>query len=116
MMFGTMQQVGLYPPQFVTRPRIEREAVVVHLRNQNQPSAWEQVSHYSDKHGSSAMRRSAEFLGTEDRIRAISATERMGGSGPAGCRQPGIRPRSCVGTIKPDVDFDLGLFANLSGK
>lgn len=51
MMFGTMQEAGLYPPQFVTRPRIEREAVVVHLRNPYQPSVWQQVSRYLDEHG-----------------------------------------------------------------
>ena len=52
MMFGTMHDAGLYPPIYVTRPRIEREAVVVYLFNENRPSVWEQVNEYIDKHGS----------------------------------------------------------------
>jgi ATP-dependent DNA helicase RecG len=52
MMFGTMQQTGLYPPIYLTQPHIERPAVLVQLLNENRPSLWEQVSEYIDRHGS----------------------------------------------------------------
>ena len=51
MMFGTMHDMGLYPPLYLTRPYMERESVRVILLNENRPSAWEQVSDYIDKHG-----------------------------------------------------------------
>lgn len=54
MMFGTMWQTGLYPPIYLTQPRIERQAVLVYLFNENRPSLWEQVSDYIDQHGSIA--------------------------------------------------------------
>lgn len=69
-MFGTMREAGLYPPRFVTRPLIPREAVLVVLRNQNQPTTWEQVSHYVDQHGSISNLEVREILRTDDRIRA----------------------------------------------
>ena len=52
MMFGTMKEAGLYPPLYMTRPKLPREAVRVYLFNQNRPSIWEQVTDYLDKHGS----------------------------------------------------------------
>lgn len=52
MMFGTMQAIGLYPPLYLTRPHIQREAVVVFLLNEHRPTAWEQVSRHIDQHGS----------------------------------------------------------------
>lgn len=70
MMFGMMRQVGLYPPQFVTRPRIPREAVVTVLVNQNRPSAWEQVVDYVGKHGDIGNAEVRQLLGTEDTLTA----------------------------------------------
>lgn len=70
MMIGTMHQAGLYPPIYFTRPRIEREAVVTMLRNQNRPSVWEQVVDYFKNHhdiGNAEVRR---LLGTEDTLTA----------------------------------------------
>ena len=52
MMYGTMHEAGLYPPVYLTRPRLEREAVIVHLWNQNRPTIWQQVSKFIDERGS----------------------------------------------------------------
>lgn len=52
MMFGTMQAVGLYPPLYLTRPQVPREAVIVFLLNEHRPTAWEQVSRHIDRQGS----------------------------------------------------------------
>ena len=70
MMFGTMRMVGLYPPQFVTRPRIEREAVVTTLLNQNRPSAWEQVEAYLERHPTIGNAEVRKMLNTEDTLTA----------------------------------------------
>lgn len=70
MMFGTMQQTGLYPPLYITRPQIEREAVIVHLFNENRPSAWEQVSIYIDHHGSIGNAEIRHLMGDADTLKA----------------------------------------------
>jgi len=70
MMFGTMRESGLYPPIYLTRPRIEREAVLAMLRNQNRPSVWEQVVAYIREHediGNSEVRK---LLDTNDTLTA----------------------------------------------
>lgn len=70
MMFNTMQEAGLWPPFYETRPAIEREAVVIKLRNQNQPGIWEQVSRYIDEHGAIGNNEVRQLLRTDDRNRA----------------------------------------------
>ena len=71
MMFGTMQSTGLYPPLYVTRPIIDRESVIVFLRNENRPTAWVQVSDYIDKHGSIRNAHVRTIMGT-DNVLAVS--------------------------------------------
>jgi hypothetical protein len=51
MMFNTMQEAGLLPPVYSSRPSLEREAVSVSLWNQNRPNIWEQVSARIDEKG-----------------------------------------------------------------
>lgn len=70
MMFGTMREAGLYPPLYLTRPRIDREAVITILRNQNRPSVWEQVVDYIDKHGDIGNAELRQLLDTDDTLRA----------------------------------------------
>lgn len=115
MMFGTMRQAGLYPPQFMTRPRIDREAVVVHLRNQNQPSAWQQVSHYLDENDSISNAEVREILATEDPTRASRQLKEWVELGVLVIANPGSAKKTRR-YRKPDVDFDLDLFAILAGK
>jgi len=115
MMFGTMQEAGLYPPQFITRPRIDREAVIVHLRNQNQPSTWQQVSHYLDEHGSISNAEVREILATDDRIRASRQLREWVDLGLLVVANPDSA-KKLRQYRKPDVDLDLDLFAILAGK
>ena len=68
MMFGTMHEAGLYPPVYLTRPRLDREAVVVHLWNQNRPTAWHQVSQYIDQHGTIGNAEVRHLMGTNDTL------------------------------------------------
>ncbi len=51
MMFATMRAVGLYPPLYLTRPALDRDAVLVMLLNEERPAVWEQVSDWIDRHG-----------------------------------------------------------------
>jgi len=66
MMFGTMREAGLYPPIYLTQPRIERQAVLVQLLNGNRPSLWEQVSDYINRHGSIGNAEVRQLMGTDD--------------------------------------------------
>lgn len=70
MMFGTMRESGLYPPIYFTRPRIEREAVLTMLRNQNRPSVWEQVVDYINNHGDIGNTEVRQLLDTDDTLGA----------------------------------------------
>jgi len=70
MMFGTMQAVGLYPPLHLTRPYIQREAVVVFLLNDHGPTAWEQVSRHIDDHGSIGNSEVRRAMDTDDILTA----------------------------------------------
>jgi ATP-dependent DNA helicase RecG len=110
MMFGTMREVGLYPPVYVTRPRIEREAVVVHLLNQNRPTVWEQVSQYIDKHytvGNAEVRR---LMGTTDVLAASRQIKEWVESGLLVVANPKAGKRHRQYT-KPDVLDEMQLFA-----
>ncbi len=70
MMFGTMQQTGLYPPLYITRPHIEREAVAVYLFNENRPSIWEQVSDCIDRNGDIGNAEVRQLMGTDNVLAA----------------------------------------------
>ncbi len=73
MMFGTMKEANLYPPLYLTRPRLERDSVVVLLRNQNRPSIWEQVTDYIDKYGTIGNAEVRQLLGIDDTLTASKA-------------------------------------------
>lgn len=70
MMFGTMHETGLYPPIYLTQPRIARQAVLVQLLNESRPSLWEQVSDYIDQHGSIGNAEVRELVGSQDVLAA----------------------------------------------
>lgn len=70
MMIGTMQKSGLYPPLYRTRPKIEREAVMAVLRNENRPSVWEQVLDYLRVHPSLGNAELRRLLNTNDTLGA----------------------------------------------
>jgi ATP-dependent DNA helicase RecG len=70
MMFKTMDEARLYPPVYQTRPRFEREAVVLCLWNQNRPSLWEQVSARIDAEGAISNTDVRQLMGTDNVLAA----------------------------------------------
>ncbi len=70
MMIGTMQQSGLYPPVYLARPHIQREAVVTILLNQNRPTVWAQVVDYLAKYGNIGNAQLRHLLQTNDTLGA----------------------------------------------
>jgi ATP-dependent DNA helicase RecG len=54
MMFAEMAAAKLYPPQYRQNTEAQTESVTVTLLNLERPSAWDQVSHWIDTHGSIA--------------------------------------------------------------
>ena len=76
MMFGTMWKAGLYQPLYMTRPRIDREAVVVYLLNQNRPTLWEQVNDHIDKNGTIRNSEVRRLMGTDDTLAASKQLRR----------------------------------------
>jgi ATP-dependent DNA helicase RecG len=114
MMFGTMHQAGLYPPIYVTRPRIEREAVVVHLLNNHRPSTWEQVSQYVDKHGTIGNSEVRQLMGTDDTLRVSKQLKQWVEQGLLVVANPEAG-RNVRRYAKPD-NGDPDLFSILLGK
>ncbi len=114
MMFGTMRQVGLYPPQYLTRPRIEREAVVTILFNQNRPSVWEQVVDCIDKHGTIGNAEVRRLLGTEDTLTASKQLKAWVEQGVLIVANPEAG-RNVRRYMFPETEFP-DFFSNLDGK
>ena len=110
MMFGTMHDVGLYPPIYATRPRLRREAVVVHLFNENRPSVWEQVNDCIDKHGSIGNAEVRQLMGA-DTLKASQQIKKWRNLGLLEVTNPlaGTRVRRYS---RPDKSPEQGLFSN----
>lgn len=70
MMFRTMHQAGLYPPQIRSRALLEREAVLVTLLNESRPTVWEQVVTFLEQNGSIGNAELRKLMETEDTLRA----------------------------------------------
>jgi ATP-dependent DNA helicase RecG len=51
MMFSVMKTSNLYPPQYREIRDQDQHAIMVTLRNEERPPAWEQVSDWMDRHG-----------------------------------------------------------------
>ena len=95
----------------ITR-QAEREAVLTILRNLNQPSAWQQVSHFVDEHGSISNAEVREILDTDDRIRASRQLKEWVDLGLLVVTDPDSA-KKLRRYRKPDIDLDVDLFANL---
>ena len=54
MMFAEMAAARLYPPQYRQNTDTQVESVTVTLLNLERPTAWDEVSHWVDAHGSIA--------------------------------------------------------------
>ena len=70
MMIDTMDKANLYPPIFVTKPDVPKEAVLLALFNVARPSVWDQVSAYLDKHGEVGNAQVRTVLRTDDPLKA----------------------------------------------
>ena len=72
MMFATMRQAELYPPQYsvVTGPDTRVEKLKVVLLNQGRPSVWEQVEAHLKRHPNIGNAEVRALLGTDDPVRA----------------------------------------------
>ena len=115
MMFGTMRDTGLYPPVYVTRPVIEREAVVLLLLNESRPSVWEQVSDFIDRHGSIGNTEVRGFLGTDDTLRASKQIKGWVDRGLLIVANPQAGKRLRRYT-KPNAESPAPLFSELPGE
>jgi ATP-dependent DNA helicase RecG len=51
MMFSVMKTSNLYPPQYREIRDQDQQAIMVTLRNEERPPAWEQVNDWMDRHG-----------------------------------------------------------------
>ena len=110
MMFGTMQEAGLYPPRFLTRPTIEPESVVVRLTNLSQPTAWEQVSHFLDEHNDISNADVRKILGTDNPVRASLQLKEWVEMGLLCVVNPDSAKRLRRYKKPGDDDADAGLF------
>lgn len=70
MMMDTMDKANLYPPIFVTKPDVPREAVLLCLFNVARPSVWDQVSAHLEKHGAVGNTEVRTVLRTDDPVKA----------------------------------------------
>ena len=114
MMFGTMRSANLYPPIYMSRQQTGRDSVVVVLRNQNMPSAWEQVSHFVDEHGTLSNRHVKEILRTDDTLKASKMLKEWVDKGLLVVANPeaGTRVRKYA---KPERSPVQEMFASLLG-
>jgi len=70
MMVHTMEQATLYPPIYISRPDLDRDAVRVILLNEERPSVWTQVDSYLEKHGVIGNAEVRRLLKTDDPVKA----------------------------------------------
>jgi ATP-dependent DNA helicase RecG len=115
MMFGTMHEAGLYPPVYLTRPRLEREAVIVHLWNQNRPTVWHQVSEYIDRNGSIGNAEVRNLMGTTDTLGVSKHLRHWVDQGLLIIANPQAG-RNVRRYTKPDAEADADLFSSIERK
>ncbi len=115
MMFGTMRESGLYPPIYLTRPRLDREAVLTMLRNQNRPSIWEQVVEYLERQGSIGNAEMRQLLDTNDTLAASKQLKAWVGQGLLIVSNPNAG-RSLRRYTRADLDPNDESFSNPLGK
>jgi ATP-dependent DNA helicase RecG len=117
MMIGTMRESGLYPPLYLTRPRIEREAVVTILRNQNRPSVWQQVVDYVSKNSDIGNAELRHLLNTNDTLGASKQLKAWVEQGLLIVVNPDAGRNVRRYTLPDiDLDFDDSFLSNPDGK
>jgi ATP-dependent DNA helicase RecG len=115
MMFGTMREAGLYPPLYLTRPRISHEAVRVFLFNEHRPSIWEQVSDFINKHGEIGNAEVRRLMQTSDTLRASKQLKEWVNLGLLVVANP-LAAKQFRKYTKPDFESSESLFSELERK
>ena len=115
MMIGTMRESGLYPPLYVTRPRIEREAVMTILYNHNRPSIWKQLIEFIRLHGSIGNAEVRRLLDTEDTLTASKRLKAWVDQGLLIVANPKAGRNVRRYTV-PDLELDDEFLSNPKGK
>jgi ATP-dependent DNA helicase RecG len=115
MMIGTMREAGLYPPIYSTRPRLEREAVLTVLRNQNRPSVWEQVVAYIQENGDIGNAEVRQLLDIDDTLTASKQLKSWVEQGLLVVVNPDAG-RNVRRYSLPDLDLEEEFFSNPDGK
>jgi ATP-dependent DNA helicase RecG len=111
MMFSTMKEQGLFPPQYTLNERTDIPYVQVTLRNEKRPQIWEQVSDWIERNGFIADRHLREIAEVEtlEATRMLKAwlekgllvKDASGGKKGTVYRKPESKPAK-----------ELGLFSN----
>lgn len=115
MMFETMGQAELYPPIFLTRPEIAKEAVIVLLLNELRPGVWDQVYQYLLKNkdiGNAEVRR---ILKTDDPVRTSKTIKKWVTRGLLVHSDPNAAKQNRRYRL-PGVPLEQNLFSKLLGK
>lgn len=115
MMIQTMAQSSLYPPLFVTRPYLEKEAVIVILFNELRPSTWDQVHAFLMKHGEIGNAEVRKLLHTDDPVKASRLIKSWADLGLLVVGNPDAAKQHRRYRL-PGISPDQGLFSELLGK
>jgi ATP-dependent DNA helicase RecG len=70
MMFETLDRASLYPPLFLSRPDLTRDAVLFVCFNEARPDVWTQVEEHLRSHGEIGNAEVRALLKTDDPVRA----------------------------------------------
>lgn len=70
MMFETLDRAGFYPPLFMSRPELPRDAVLFACINEARPDVWTQVDRFLHDHGEIGNAEVRRLLRTDDPVRA----------------------------------------------
>jgi ATP-dependent DNA helicase RecG len=115
MMFDTMWQSKLYLPLYLTRPRLERDSVLVVVLNESRPSAWDQVNDSIDKHGSITNAEVRKVMTQGDVLSASKQIREWVSKGLLVVMNPDAAKQYRRYT-KPSTPPETSLFSNLPGK
>lgn len=115
MMFETMGQADLYPPIFLTRPEIAKEAVIVFLFNELRPGVWDQVYQYLLKNKDIGNADVRKILRTDDPVRTSKTIKKWVTLGLLVRSDPNAAKQNRRYRL-PGVPLEQNLFSKLLGK
>lgn len=115
MMFDTMWQSQLYLPLYLTRPQLDKDAVLVVMLNEQRPTVWDQVSDFIDKHGSISNKEVRKFSISGDVLEASKQLRAWVQKGLLIVIDPKAAKQHRRYS-KPSTPPEAPLFSKLSGK